>query len=76
MATFKVDLRGATPINGHTGEDPITAIDLIEAECWIDARRFAARRYGIATFDPAMLVTENEHDPPPPVSGKRATKKQ
>lgn len=71
MADYIVELRGAKPQNGHSGEDPITAKIGVDAVDWFDAREKAARRYSVGVFDPAMLayVREPDHvleEPPPP----------
>lgn len=60
MPTFVVDVRGAKPINGHTGEPEVTTVATIEAGSWFEARSCAARRFGIDPHDPAMLACEIE----------------
>lgn len=56
MAIFRVELRGAKPTNGHTGEPAITTAMQVEARDWFSARQSAARRYGIDPMDPAMFA--------------------
>ncbi len=57
MAMFRAELRGARPINGHTGEAPITTTTDVEASSWFEAREKIARRFGIDPMDPLLLVT-------------------
>lgn len=71
---FRVELRGAKPVNGHTGEAPVTEVTTVEAESWIEARECMHRRYGIDAFDPAMIVTRETEEavPPEPVTTAQA----
>ena len=76
MPTFRIDLRGAKPTNGHAGEPEITEVTTAEGPDWYGARENAARRYGIDPFDPAMICTPEEPAPAPvleePAPKKRA----
>lgn len=55
MATFQVELRGATPA---LGGDRIDGITKVEAESWYHAREFVARRFGLHVYDPHMSAVE------------------
>jgi hypothetical protein len=57
---FRIELRGAKPTNGHTGEPEIHDVTEVEAPDWIGSREAVARRYGIDAFDPAMFATRVE----------------
>lgn len=57
MTMFRIELKEAKPTNGHSGADPISLVEFIEAEDWHAARMAAAQKHHIDVYTPAMFAT-------------------